>query len=504
LPVPVSAFVNGINAFDDFRFPAQTGTQDTYPILNPHGIVQAVQLIDDATTTFIEKLRFFFKINFQTLGQACTSLGSTYEQVTTQWWVNQALQYTTDAPIVAIARSSTGTIVADPRFFAVTQTPNNDLVISVTGGIHYELEAFLESAFLDATQCPTGKTQLVLQFGLEYTSLNDTFLVQGPRIAQGITLDPNCYNITTRSILRMPCTQGVCLSRLQLQTECRTALASGLTFASCAVGQPAAEELNEVFFDARPGFCAVSQPGCAHNGTGASVLFFMDKVRASIAFRAASQFLEILQFYSASTTPLNRALVSNFTMEIGDTVWAAAYFPYTEIQRHFDLSISNSTLFNVTAYDHLGNALVTFTYPELVTAGVISVGVKATRVSGMVACDALPGCDSFALDGTHAAIAFPGAAYLIFNVTTIIPGGYNGQGTLGSLVSTFTTQAINVSFPIPVLSVFTTKKSEVLVAAWVLTGVAGGAVIVAVIAGFSYYFSGSTTAYSGVAVIADL
>lgn len=495
LPVPISAFFNGVNAFNDFRFPAQTGTQDTYQVLNPNGIVQAVQLINDATTNFSPKMRFFFKVDFRSISQACSSLGSTFEQVVTQWWTAQPpLQYTADVPIVGIARSSANTIVADPRFFAATQTPNNDLIVAVTGGSHYQLETFLESTFLDTTQCPTGQTQLVLQFGMEYTSQNATYLVQGPRVSPAITIYPNCYNVSIRSVVRAPCSGGVCVSRVQIQTECRTALANGLTFTSCDLGVDAAEELNnEVFFDSYASYCPLSTKGCAQNGTGFTRLYYMDKVRASVAFKAASQFLQVMQFYAAATSPLNHALISNFTLQPGQTVWVAVYFPYPEIQRHFSLSISNSSLFNISATDGAGNVIATLTYPQLVSTGVITTGVKATRASGLLACDAVPGCDSFALNADKAAAVFPGAVYLTFNATTTIPGGYNGQGTLGSLVTSSATQFLLTSFPSG--SVSTTSLAQALVPAWVLVGVAGAAIVIVGILMCVYYF-GDSAVYS--------
>jgi hypothetical protein len=502
LPVPVSAFVNGINAFNDFRFPAQTGTQDTYQTLNTHGIVQAVQIIQDATTNFQEMLRFFFKVNFATLGSACTSLGSSETQVTSG---STLLQYTSNVPIVSIARSGAGTVLADSRFFSATQTPNNDYIITVTGGNHYQLQTFLESTFLDSSQCPTGQTQLVLQFGMEYTSLNSTFLVQGPRLNPGLTIAPNCYNITTRGVVRPPCTQGVCVSRVQLQTECRTALANGLTFASCDVGQPAAEELNEVFFDSRASYCPVAVQGCAQNGTGFTMLFYPDKVRASLSFKAASQFLEVVQFYSASTSPLTSPVASNYTLLPGQTVWMAAFFAYPEIQRHFLLSISNSTLFNITGYNSAGQMVASLTYPQLVKAGVIAVGVKATRGAGMVACDLLPGCDSLALDADAASMAFPGASYLTFNVSTAIPGGYSGVGTLGSLVVTSATQSLNTTASLITVLTYSTKQSTVMLSAWVLTGVGGFSLLVIMIASCYYVLNGSSpTTYSSAVAMSSL
>lgn len=495
LPVPVDAFINGINAFDDFLFPAQTGTQDTYQPLNTDGIVQAVQMIDSTIPGVYDTMRFFFSVNFQTLGQACTSLGSSYEQVTTP---TQTLQYTADVPIVAVARSSAGTVVADPRFFAATQTPNNDLVLSITGGIHYQLEAFLESTFFDTSLCPTGQTQLVLQFGMEYTSLNSSYLVQGPRGSPGVNVDANCYNLTTRGVVRLPCTDdGVCVSRVQLQTGCRTALPNGLTFASCND----TAERSEVFYESVASYCAVANPDCAINGTGFTILFYQDSVRASVAFRAASQFLEIVQFFGASTSALNHALLANYTLIPGQVIFGAVYFPYTEIQRHFDLRIVNGTVFNITAYDSDGKLLNSLTYADLVSLGVINVGVKVTRsfTGGLAACDALLGCDSFALNGDKAAAAFPGAAYLTFNITTTLPGGYNGQGTLGTLVTSTVTQALNVSFPLGLT--YTTSKAHVLIAAWVLTGVAGGTVVIGLIAAIVFY-SSSGARYAAVGSVA--
>lgn len=494
IPVPPSAFENGINSFNNFMFPSQTGTQDTYQVLNPHGIAQAVQIIEDSTTNFQDTMRFFFKVNLASLGESCTSLGSSYSSVRDA--ASDLLQYTSNIPIVSIARSSAGTVLVDERYMSASQTPGNNLVISVTGGSHYQVDAFLESTFLDTTHCPTGQTSLILQFGMEFTSMDPLYLVQGPRSIAGITIDANCYNITVRSVRRLPCDAGgVCVQVIQLQTECRTALANGLTFASCDAGQVAAEESGEVFFDSRASYCLTNDTTCVQTGANYTLLYYVDKVRASVAFQAASQFLEVIQFYPSTTSALSQPLFNNHTLEAGDILWVATFFPYPEIQRNFKLTVLNSSAFSITGYDSAGKATNTLRYADLVKSGVIALGVKATRNlgAGLLACDNVLGCDDFALNADAVGLAFPGAAYLTFNLSTSIPGGYNGHGDIGTLVNTVATQALNISQSLTQGFVYTTKKSDVLVAAWVLTAVGGGSIVIGLIACLVYYSSSSET-----------
>lgn len=424
VPVPYQAFVEGINQYNDFRFPAQTGTQDTYQALNTAGIAQAVQIIQDSTTHNQNMMRFFIKTSFASIGRACSALGTAYSEVDNDVLPNKpVLQYTADVPFTAIARSSQGTVVSSTRFLAATQTTNNDFVVSVTGGINYQLEAFLEDTFVDSSQCPTGQVQMVLQFGMEYTSLNSSYLVQGPRTVPGLTIYPNCYNISTRSVVRPPCTNGVCVSRVLLQTSCRPALSNGMTFATCAVGQ-SPFELTDVFFDAHCSFCKIGNTSCSITGNGASILSFTDKVRASVSFKAASQFLQVVQLYASRTAALTAPLLANFTMQSGQTVWVAALFPYPEIQRHFALLISNSSSqFSFTGYSMTGQKTGSLGYTGLVAAGVITVGVRSLRNSqgGLVACDAVLGCDSFAINATALGQLWPQTSQVDMQFATLLP-----------------------------------------------------------------------------------
>lgn len=448
IPVPYSAFVNGINAFNDFRFSQQTGTQDTYAPVNPNGVAPAVQIINDATTNYLTTMRFFFNINFAQIGQTCASLGSTYTtalEATTN--PPSLLQYATELPMTAVARSSTNNLLINQANFAISHTIHDETIISVTGGVNYKLKTFLETAFLDSTNCSTGQTRLVIQFGMQYTSQNSSYLVQGARSPAGLSVLANCYNLTTRSVVRPPCIEGMCTSRVQIQTQCRTALGNGLTFANCMAGQSAADELTDVYFDSQGSYCPASSIDCVQSGTGFTMLYFTDKVRASMAFQTASRFLQVLEFYATPTKTLLQPLPGNYSLSVTDTIWAAVYFPYPDIQKNFNLTIDASSLFNITVFNAQGISLGSMSYSQMVHYGVITTGVKSTRagVGGIQACDAVLGCDSFALNAAALFKAFPGGQSMTFNVSTLIPGGFNGQGTIGSYVRTSATQALTLN-----------------------------------------------------------
>lgn len=474
IPLPRLAFVNGINAANNFVFPAQTGTQDTYQLLTSASIAPAVQIIQDSTTNNLDTMRFFFKTNFATLGQNCGRLGSTYQVADDP----NPVQYVATVPMVAMARSSAGTIVLDKRMFTVVQTAGNDITLSLTGGPNYKLVTFLEAEYVDSTMCASGKIRLVFQFDMQYTSLNASYLVQGPHTSPGITIQPNCYNLTTRSIVpTLPCVGLTCSSQVYIQTGCRTALTNGKTFATCTSGQDPSEQ-HEVYFNAFASYCNLTNPTCRTTGSGSRQLPFADKVRASIAIATDSQFLEVMQFYPLATTALNNAYFANVTLVAAQTFYVAVYYPYLETQQNFDLTISNLTTFSVTVFDGTGKQLAILGYAALKSTGALAVGVKNTRkdTGGLVACDALAGCDSFAINDASILTTYPTVAYLTFNVTTIQPGGYSGFGTVGGTLTQQVLGSINITAS--VVDDDSSERSNLLIAGWILLSVGGAALVV--------------------------
>jgi len=473
IPVPRTAFVNGINAVNNFKFPDATNTQDTYEPLTAAGIAPAVQIINDATTNNLDTMRFFFKTNFATLAKSCTSLGSTYVEADDP----TPVQYVATVPIVAMARSSAGTVVLDKRIFTVVQTAGSDIEISLTGGPNYQLATFLEASFYDTSLCATGKIQLVFQFGMQYTSNNASYLVSGPRVPPGLTILPNCYNLTTRSILAvLPCVGSTCISRVQIQTECRTALTSGLTFASCKSGQ-SPDEQHEVFFNAQAAFCNLTNPTCRTLGTNLINLPFKDQVRASVAIAVESQFLEVLAFYPLATTALASAFPANYTAATNAVVYVAVYFPYIETQRDFDLTISNGTSFKVNVFAANNFLLASYNYTQFKKLGALTIGVKGTRkdVGGLLACDALAGCDSFAINLAPITNLWRNIDHLGFNLTTIIPGGYDGLGVVGTPITQSITGTLKVAKP---LDDDSSERANLFIAGMVLLAVGAAALII--------------------------
>lgn len=410
VPVPTQTFKDDINTNNNFVFPGQT--QNTYQPLNTQGPVVAVQMINDSTTGYVLKMRFFFKIDVNALAQNCTSLGCTFQGSTNG--SNNATIFRSTIPIYIMSRDSTGRVFASGGSVILTssrETAGDDIVVTVSQGEPlYATNAFLDLSKIVSTGCSTGHVRAVLTIGMAYstTVADGLSLVQGPLTASDVSVvTGGCYNFTLSKFTRPVCSTAACLAQFQLQTQCRPSTQSFLLCDNGQSGVPATWlDLN---VQARKCTGAHTRPtNCTSNS--ALVAGPADTVWSSLDLNEA--LLQPIIAVSAYTSQ-NQSL-SYPTPESQATI--VALTPQgPDIAEYYPLAINTTSLsFTILS--------TVYSYAQMVANHFILFGVKASGgTQYLKSCGALLGCDSFVLNDTEILHVYPSAQFAA--VSGIQPSG---------------------------------------------------------------------------------
>lgn len=413
IPVPASAFVDGINSVNDFVFINQTGTQNTYAPLNALGIATDVQVINDTSTHFVEKLRYFFKFDTTAIATACSALGSSVE-----YGDGVLTDYMVKLPIYAIGRSGAGVVVSAGAVITVSQTVGSDIAITLSPQTtSYNLDTIVTSTYVDTKSCAAGKSRTVILGSLQYTSMAATELTQGPLQTTDFTIEANCYGLSMRSFKRGVCsTAQECLASFALQTSCGAS-----TIPNCTL--PIEDTLATV--DVQSYACAIASTAIVNCTTPVAVTT-KDRVFSSINFQKPILTIEDAHVYQSVSDPLATHVVlgtNGRAAPVGSLVNIATFLRDPEPLEDFVLSI-NKTTFNLTGYTAFDLVESSFTYAALVANSVISTGVKVGRAVGatsIVECDGTLGCDSFQLNTNTLVALHPHINYVVITMTANVP-----------------------------------------------------------------------------------
>jgi hypothetical protein len=218
-------FSDSLNFYHDFN--GLNESQDAFQALNPHGIVTNVSYVYDEDNDR-NVIRWFVSFN---LAYVSGHYNETNGCICTRYAILQRTECV--VPISAVYRNSmdVSTWTFSRLRFVIFDHVQVIGVISST--IAHGFMAYLNSISSSNEGCgTTTDARLHVTYRLEYSEI-DTDAIAGPMSVDDISFLDNCYALETTNVVSPSCANGICISYVTIQTECRTPTSDGLIFQQC-------------------------------------------------------------------------------------------------------------------------------------------------------------------------------------------------------------------------------------------------------------------------------